>query len=333
MSLDLKQNQNLLELNSFRLPSRAQYFCEVTCVDDVLAASEFARSKQIPVWVLGGGSNVILTEHIPGLCLQIAIKGRSIDGNTVTLGAGENWHETVLFTLDGGLSGLENLALIPGQVGAAPMQNIGAYGVELAESLLRVKGVELQSKQVFEFAREDCQFGYRDSVFKRAKAARYVITEVELALDHNFVPRLEYAGIQAQLGARTLSAKAVCDAVIELRTSKLPDPAICGNAGSFFKNPVVSSEHYQSLQALLPGIQGFNEADGVKVSAAVLIEACGLKGKIFGGARVSERHALVLENAGHAVAEDVLHLASRIQLEVQTRFNVQLEIEPRVIPE
>jgi UDP-N-acetylmuramate dehydrogenase len=333
MSLTLEQNYDLKSLNTLGVPARAEYFCRVHDVDEVHEAIAWARTHKQPISILGGGSNVIMRSTLPGLCIQVALSGRRVQANRVSLAAGESWHQSVLFSLDQGLSGLENLALIPGQVGAAPIQNIGAYGVELAEHLLAVHGISLTTGEAFSLTKAECQFGYRDSVFKRRRDQLQLITEIELVLNQDYEPRLEYAGILDQLGNQEVTPQNVCRAVIQLREAKLPNPREVGNVGSFFKNPLVTQQRFTQLQEIDQHLVGYRDQQGIKLSAAYLIDQCGLKGVRQGGARVSNQHALVLENAGEATGEDVLALAQRVAEQVVARFGVQLEIEPRVLPD
>lgn len=333
MSLKIDQDYDLKSLNTLGVPARAEYFCQVHDLDEVQEAIAWARSQHQPISILGGGSNVVMREKLPGLCLQVALSGRSIESNRIKLAAGENWHQSVLYSLEQGLSGLENLALIPGQVGAAPIQNIGAYGVELAEHLTAVQGIRLDTGEAFRLNRDECQFGYRDSVFKRAKEHSQLITEVELELNWDYEPRLEYAGILDQLGAKQVTPENVCQAVIQLRQTRLPNPINSGNAGSFFKNPVITTELFQQLKQKDEQLVGHQDKQGMKVSAAYLIDQCGLKGARRGGAQVSQQHALVIENAGNATGDDVLELARLVTEKVMARFDILLEMEPRVLPE
>jgi UDP-N-acetylmuramate dehydrogenase len=313
------------------VPCTAEFFCTVRSDQDILEARAFAEARRLPIHLLGGGSNVVLRGNLPGLTLHVGLKGREVVGSSVRIQAGEEWHETVLFSIKQQLFGLENLALIPGQVGAAPIQNIGAYGVELSEAVSRVSGIELGSGEPFEFDRDACEFGYRDSLFKRSAAERFLITSVQLDLSNLYEPRLEYAGIREALGESEITAENVCDAVINIRQSKLPDPAVVGNAGSFFKNPIVEESLYAKLKQELPTLNAYEEGARFKLSAAFLIDACELKGFQIGGARVSRQHALVLENASNASGADVLALAKEVQAQVEARFNIRLEVEPRIL--
>lgn len=334
MTLNLEQRFDLTKYNSFSVPCTAEYFCSVSSVEEILEARAFAHEQGLPISILGGGSNVVLRSNLPGLCVHVKVDGLQTDRCIVKAGAGENWHQLVLNTVQQELSGLENLALIPGLVGAAPIQNIGAYGAELSEFVVSVQGIELVSGEGFEFSRADCEFGYRDSLFKHSSREQYLITHVTLSLNTTFTPRLGYQGLEEALEQLNseLSAAAVAEAVTRLRRSKLPDPAEYGNAGSFFKNPTVHKEALDKLLELDPTLQGRVQGEHYKLSAGQIIDLCGLKGLRSGGARVSEKHALVIENAGNATGGDVLALATRIQHEVKTRFDLELEIEPRILP-
>jgi UDP-N-acetylmuramate dehydrogenase len=318
------------------LDVNAEYYVAVTNSVELLEAIDFARTNTLSVFVLGGGSNIVLLQNVSGLCLHIAIKGFEQEGRLVHVGAGMNWHQLVLSTLEAGLFGLENLSLIPGQAGAAPIQNIGAYGVELSERLVTVSYVDLQTGASHELDASGCEFGYRDSVFKHALKDQAIITSISLALDDNFKPRLGYAGIEDYLADRgdPITAMAVSKAVCAIRRHKLPDPGRVGNAGSFFKNPVVSDQLLQRLKSKDGNIPAYAEAAGhFKLSAAYLIEQAGLKGLQVGNAMGSDRHALVIQNNGNATGSDVRQLAREVQNRIKARFDIELEIEPRLIPD
>ena len=328
MALKLEQNVDLTKFNSFGVTCHAEWFVAVASVDQLLEASEFAKAKRLPLTILGGGSNVVLPLRLPGLCLHMDMHGVEFVGSGVWAAAGESWHGLVKKSLQQELSGIENLGLIPGQVGAAPIQNIGAYGVELADCLVAVEGLELSSGMPFRLSRAECELGYRTSLFKREAGSGLVVTAIELALNQDFKPQLEYQGLRQTLGDTEPTAVRVFEAVCRLRESKLPDPAIRGNAGSFFKNPVVSEQHYRALSSEFHQLLGRSQAEGYKLAAAQLIELAGLKGEQVGGAKVSEQHALVLENAGGATGEDVIALARKVQEKIAARFDLVLEIEP-----
>ena len=300
--------------------------------EDVLSLPPFNPARDL---VLGAGSNVILASDVPGTVYLNRMSGREIvdqtsDHTLVEVGAGENWHLLVDWSLERGLSGLENLSLIPGLAGAAPIQNIGAYGVELSSVLERVTAWDWRRSTWVSLGRED-----RDSLFKSLGPDRYLVTSIRLKLAQSFVPQLGYAGLQQELSAMGISrpsARDVSDAVCRLRRRKLPDPAMIGNAGSFFKNPLVSADQAAALTEQHPGLPCWPDNDGrVKLSAGWMIECCGLKGRNQGDAAVSEQHALVLINRGAATGADIVKLARQVQDAVAQRFGIQLEIEPKLV--
>lgn len=328
----------LRERNTFRVEARARRLIEIV---DAAALPQALANESVPPMVLGGGSNLLFAGD-PAATL-VALTGDrseivSDDDATaiVRVDAGMPWHALVMAMLARGLNGLENLALIPGTVGAAPIQNIGAYGVEVRERIHAVEAFEPASGRHTRFAPSDCEFVYRDSLFKR-EPDRFVVTAVEFALSRDPAVHVEYAGIRDELVAMGIDGAAtptqVADAVIRLRRRKLPDPALIGNAGSFFKNPIVPLEQAESLQAeyaALPVFRGDAESTR-KLSAAWLIDACGWKGHRDGDAGVSEKHALVLVNHGGATGLQLLDLARRIADSVRERFGVGLEPEPRIV--
>ena len=333
------RNASLKHLNSFSVEARAARLLELESEQDL---HEFAAEHQFDAaddLILGGGSNILFAGDVEGSVILNRVTGRKIidesaTGVLVEALAGENWHQLVLWSLDQGLSGIENLSLIPGLTGAAPMQNIGAYGVELADVLESVKVLDLETGSFHEFTRPECRFAYRDSRFKSPDAGRYLITAVRLRLQRSFTPRLEYAGIATELeaaGVNQPTAKQVSDAVIRIRQRKLPDPAIIGNAGSFFKNPVVGRQTADSLAAKFGDLPIFKQHDGSsKLSAAWMIDDCGWKGHREGDAGVSDQHALVLVNYGSASGRHLLDLANAVADSVQDRFGVELIPEPRI---
>jgi UDP-N-acetylmuramate dehydrogenase len=340
-SYRIVENARLDARNSFGVHATAPMLVEVA---DALALPElfgYAMLRDGPVLVLGGGSNLLFAGDPPGTALSLTAQGIAIiedDGSTaiVRADAGVGWHDCVLWTLGHGLCGLENLALIPGTVGAAPIQNIGAYGVEVRECIHAVDAFDRRSGGFVRFSAGDCAFAYRDSLFKR-DPERYVVTAVEFALSRTPAPKLEYAGIGEELQAMgidgTPRAAQVAEAVIRIRQRKLPDPAVLGNAGSFFKNPIVpvaQAEALLSQHASMPSFRGRDD-DTRKLSAAWLIDQCGWKGHRDGDAGVAPQHALVLVNHGSATGAQLLELARRIAASVQQRFGVAIEPEPRII--
>jgi UDP-N-acetylmuramate dehydrogenase len=350
---------DLTPLNTLRLPATARAAWQLENVDELEPLGRFLDDRAAaagtaapaPI-VIGGGSNLLIARDLAEPVIIVRTRGRRIvhdDGERVVveLAAGEPWDDVVRWTLERGLSGLENLALIPGTAGAAPWQNIGAYGVELSESVVAVDAWHLRQHRLRSFDNDDCAFGYRDSIFKRVAVDTWLIVAVRLALSRRHVPRIEYGEIRAELGiggqktsdpARPPSARAIADAVTRIRRRKLPDPAVIGNVGSFFKNPLIDAENAARLRATIaarcpastpPPVHA--AGDRFKVSAAWLIEACGWKGHRDGDAGVSPGHALVLVNHGRARADQVLGLARRIQASVFERFGIALEPEPRII--
>jgi len=335
MSLQLLSDFSLLAHNTFGFDARARHAMRIDSVDAAVALATDARIANMPQLVLGGGSNIVLTRDFDGVALIVGIAGKRVIGEDdgawlVEAGAGENWHDFVAWTLAQGMPGLENLALIPGTVGAAPIQNIGAYGLEMGERFERLSAVELATGERVDFDRAACAFGYRDSFFKRAGRGRFMITSVVFRLPKAWTPRADYADVARALeGAAKPDAQAIFDAVVAVRRAKLPDWTVLGNAGSFFKNPVVSAAAFATLQHREPGVVSYRQADGqMKLAAGWLIDQCGWKGRGIGGAAVHDRQALVLVNRGGATGAQVLELAEAIKRDVLARFDVELEMEP-----
>ena len=338
-ALTLLHDVSLRELNTFGIDAHAHTFVSVKTVADLEAIAADPQLSVLPRLILGGGSNLLLTKDVAGLVLHMVNTGCMVVGESeqqviVRVEAGENWHEFVQWTLSQGLPGLENLSLIPGSVGAAPIQNIGAYGSELAEFFHSLTFFDFQTGETRVLSREECRFGYRDSIFKHALRDRAVIVDVSFALPRQWQPNLVYAELAAELAIRAVSdpsAQDIADAVIAIRRRKLPDPAEIGNAGSFFKNPVVSREQHAQLLARHPQLVGYPQPDGsIKLAAGWLIDQCGWKGRSLGAAGVHERQALVLVNRGGATGQEILTLAERIRADVFRVFGVQLDPEPIV---
>ena len=333
----LKRDVPLHHLNTFGLPARAAWVAAITTPAQLAAWVAMPEWRYLERFVLGGGSNLILTGDFDGLVLHVRISGRQLIADEenawiVRAGAGENWHDFVCWTLEQGWPGLENLALIPGTVGAAPVQNIGAYGLEMAERFQALEAVDLTTGERITFDRRACRFGYRDSVFKQEAGGRYLITAVTFRLPKPWQPLTRYADVASVLEAKRIAhptARDIADAVIAIRSRKLPDPTRIGNVGSFFKNPIVDGAVFLRLAAGFPELPHYQQADGrVKLAAGWLIERCGWKGKQLGPVGVYEQQALVLVNGGGARGEDVLRLANAIQQSVQAMFGVTLEPEP-----
>ncbi len=335
----VEHDVDLRPYNSFGLPARARRLVRIGSDADlrwVINHPDWGRASK---FILGGGSNLVLTRDLQPLVLKVEVPGRRLlDGGDdwiVEAGAGEPWHELVMWTLQQGAPGLENLALIPGSVGASPVQNIGAYGVELKDRFHSVDAIDLMTGRLVQLGKDACHFGYRDSVFKQHLAGRSVILRVRFALPKRWVPELGYLDLQRAQDAAAVNEptpQQIADWVIAIRRAKLPDPALIGNAGSFFKNPIVSAEVCRQVIGREPNIVHYPLEDGrCKLAAGWLIDACGWKGKSIGGASVYEKQALVLINKGEARGGEVLTLAQAIQASVFARFGIRLEPEPVVI--
>jgi UDP-N-acetylmuramate dehydrogenase len=338
--LPVEARVNLRALNTFGLPAVAAQLVRVRSAADVRRVVDDPVLGLASKFILGGGSNVVFTRDPPGPVMKVEVAGRRLvqareDAWIVEFGAGENWHEAVAWSLAQGWPGLENLALIPGSVGAAPVQNIGAYGVELADRFESLDAVDLVTGRTVTLDREACHFGYRDSVFKRHLAGKSVITHVRLRLPRPWQPVLGYLDLQRRIeetGLAEPDAATIFEWVCAIRRAKLPDPARIGNVGSFFKNPVVSAEQCRDIIDRNPELVHYPMPDGsVKLAAGWLIDACGWKGKGVGGAAVYEKQALVLVNRGTATGGEVVTLARAIQESVYGRFGIRLEPEPVVV--
>jgi UDP-N-acetylmuramate dehydrogenase len=338
-TLRIEHRVSLRDANTFGLPALAGTLVRITRDADVRRVVDHPELGRAGKFILGGGSNVVLTRDVGAVVLKIEVPGRRLlaegaDAWIVEAGAGENWHDFVGWTLAQGWSGLENLALIPGSVGAAPVQNIGAYGVELKDRFDSLDAVDLVTGRSVTLDAAMCRFGYRDSVFKHALAGKSVITRVRFRLPRPWQPVLGYLDLErkvAETGNRTPDAATVAAWVTSIRRAKLPDPAVIGNAGSFFKNPVVSAEQCRDIIGRDPELVHYPMPDGsFKLAAGWLIDACGWKGKSVGRAGVYERQALVLVNRGGASGAEVLTLARAIQESVYGRFGIRLEPEPVV---
>ncbi|WP_076592035.1 UDP-N-acetylmuramate dehydrogenase [Herminiimonas arsenitoxidans] len=336
-SLPVQYNFSLRDLNTFGVQASAHAYLPVTSVDTLQDVKRDTDLVAMPRLVLGGGSNILLTRDFPGLVLHVGIKGIEIvdedaDATYVRAAAGENWHQFVQWTLAHGLGGLENLSLIPGSVGAAPIQNIGAYGIEIKDLFHSLTLFDFETGEQTTLNKAECMFGYRDSVFKHRLRDRAVVLDVTFALPKQWQPNLRYADVTNELAARSITqptAQDISAAVIAIRTRKLPDPAVIGNAGSFFKNPVVTTAQRDALLQRYPQMVNYAQPDGsVKLAAGWLIDQCGWKGKTAGAAGVYENQALVLVNRGGASGAEIAQLAAAIQADVAQRFDVQLEPEP-----
>lgn len=337
--MTIQKNTSLKKYNTFGVDAKAENFVVIKSIEDL---REVLNLKAYPdKFILGGGSNMLLTKDLDALVILIGLKGIEIvkEENShvvINVMAGENWHELVLWTLDNNLGGLENLSLIPGSVGSAPIQNIGAYGVELKDYFISCEVMEIATLHTKTFTREACKFGYRDSIFKNEAKGKFVITSVQLRLSSkNHDLHTSYGTINDELkrkGIENPTIKDISNAVIGIRQSKLPDPKILGNSGSFFKNPIVDEDMYNELQKKHPSIPSYKVSENaIKIPAGWLIESCGYKGKRFGDAGVHKNQALVLVNYGSATGKELLALATQIQKSVLKKFGIQIEAEVNII--
>ena len=337
--MQIKENYSLRHLNTFGIDVNCKYFAEFSSINELkeLLQSDYAKTGLL---VLGGGSNVLFTKDFDGLVLKNKLLGKEKldeDANNyyIKVGAGENWHQFVMYCIDNDYAGIENLSLIPGCVGASPMQNIGAYGVELKDVFHELEALNIESGELEKFSKEDCAFAYRESIFKKAAKGKYIICSVTFCL--HVIPqfKLGYGAILDELlrmKVRNATLKDVSNAVCNIRNSKLPKPEELGNAGSFFKNPVVLREKYESLKKEYPAIVGYEQEDGsTKLAAGWLIEQCEWKGKRIGDAGVHEKQALVLVNYKNAKGKDIYALSEKVQESVKEKFGIDLEREVNIV--
>lgn len=338
--MEIKEHVSLLLLNTFGLDAEARYFAVAESEEDLQKLLANPLYKEIPRFILGGGSNVLFTQNIDALVIHPGIKGIEVvmeDEQYIWLsvGGGEVWHDLVMHCVANGYAGIENLSLIPGTAGAAPMQNIGAYGVEVKDVIEEVRAVSIKTGELRIFTNEECQFGYRESIFKKELKDHYIITGILIRLNKTPEFHVEYGDIRKTLtdmGVADLSIQAVSQAVIQIRQSKLPDPAVIGNAGSFFKNPEIEQSHFDHLKLKFPALPGYPTEPGkVKVPAGWLIEQAGWKGFRDGQIGVHERQALVLVNYGGGKGEDIKELSEKIKASVADQFGVSLSTEVNFI--
>jgi UDP-N-acetylmuramate dehydrogenase len=338
MTVGLLAQVSLKPYNTFGIDVSARYFTQAHNDEEVRAALAQAHQLGVPVLVIGGGSNLLLTRDVDALVLHMASQGRRVlsdDGRRVVVEAeaGEAWHPFVQWSLQQGFCGLENLSLIPGTVGAAPMQNVGAYGVEIKDVFVGLTALDRETGELRDFSLEECAFGYRDSLFKR-HPGRWLILRVRFALSHVLQPHLDYGPVRQRLleqGVEQPTAQAISEAICSIRREKLPDPAELGNAGSFFKNPVVPAALVERIRAQYPGVVAYPQADGqVKLAAGWLIEQAGWNGHREGDAGVHRLQSLVLVNYGQASGGQMHALAQGIQADILARFGVELEMEPNL---
>ncbi|AOW20025.1 UDP-N-acetylmuramate dehydrogenase [Urechidicola croceus] len=335
--MNIQKNISLKPFNTFGVDVNASKFLDVKSISDLREV----LLKNHDVFILSGGSNLLFTKDIDKLVLHLNLKGIEVIKETnkyvyVKSQAGENWHEFVLWCIENGFGGLENLSLIPGNVGTSPIQNIGAYGVEIKDTFHKLKAIEINTGKRRVFKKKECNFGYRNSVFKNELKGKYIITSVIFKLrKKNHKLNTSYGAIQAELDNRGIdkpTIKDVSNVVIDIRNSKLPNPKEIGNSGSFFKNPVIAIDHFINLKNEYPNIPSYIISDlEIKVPAGWLIEQCGFKGKRFGNAGIHEKQALVLVNYGNATGKEVYQIAQNIQEAVKEKFEISLEIEVNVI--
>ncbi|MFO8086615.1 MAG: UDP-N-acetylmuramate dehydrogenase [Bacteroidales bacterium] len=338
--MKIVENASLKGLNTFGIDAKASVLVELQSEEDVISYLNEYGLKTDRSFILGGGSNVLFTRDFDGVVLTYVKKGIEVvtqedDYIYVKAAAGEEWDDLVQFAVDNGWGGLENLALIPGNVGAAPVQNIGAYGVEQKDAFFQLEAISIREQQKKVFSFRDCHFGYRDSIFKQEYAKKYIITSVTYRLNKNPVVRAEYGSLKRALDEKGMDhpdVKDIAAAVIGIRKSKLPDHKVNGNAGSFFKNPVVDREKYQKLKQQYPEMVSFEMSENQwKLAAGWLIEYCGWKGKAVGHAAVHRDQALVLINLGKANGSEVIHLARLIRMSVEKQFGIKLEYEVNIL--
>lgn len=332
----MQENVSLRHFNTFGLESRAQFFEEAESTAALADVIKNPLWQNTPKFILGGGSNILFTQDIDALVIKIAIKGIELvkeDKDFVWLhaGAGEKWHDFVMYCVEHNYAGVENLSLIPGTIGAAPMQNIGAYGVEIQDVVETVEAISMETAEMRTFSKEECLFGYRESIFKHDLKGKFIITGVIFRLNKKPVYHVEYGDIQktlAEMNVETPSIKAISDAVIKIRKSKLPDPAEIGNAGSFFKNPEISEDQFDKLKSDFPSVPGYPTIPGfVKVPAGWLIEQAGWKGYRDGDIGVHARQALVLVNYGEGSGDQIKALSEKIQKSIKEKYGIDLSAE------
>lgn len=341
--LTILENFSLRSFNTFHMDVRSQYYAEINCFEDFLDAIEsgqITKHSENGLLILGGGSNILFSKDYEGLILHINNKGieSHLDVNDsvlVTASAGENWHNLVTWCVGHGYGGLENLSLIPGNVGSCPIQNIGAYGVEVKDCIYSVAGINLKSGELRVFTRDQCEFGYRDSIFKHELKGEFAIWSVTFKLSLKADVHLEYGAIKQELSAMGIDQPGIADVskvVCDIRKSKLPDPILLGNAGSFFKNPTIDLKFAEILKETFPNLISYPQSgNNVKLAAGWMIEQCGWKGFRDGDAGVHQSQALVLVNYGNASGIDILTLAHKVQNSVYERFGVKMEMEVNIV--
>lgn len=345
--MNFQENISLKPYNTFGVEAKTQYFAEVNSEEELVEVLQQYKNlhvenpQRLPIMFLGGGSNILFTKDFEGLVIKLNLKGiseemMSEDEVLVTAKAGENWHQFVMYCLEKNYGGLENLSLIPGNVGTSPMQNIGAYGTEIKDTFVGCKVLNLETLQIESFDKEQCKFGYRDSIFKQEGKGKYVILEVTFALTtkkHKI--KTDYGAIKSELEKMDIENPTIQDvskAVVTIRQSKLPDPNVTGNAGSFFKNPTIPKKQFEDLQKKFPGIHFYPTGDMVKIPAGWLIENCGWKGKQIGNVASHELQALVIVNkTGNATGKEIFDFSTMIIDSVKEKFGIELEREVNMV--
>ena len=338
--MNIIENYPLLKLNTFGVDVKAKYFTSINTINELIELTKTNVFKNLALLILGGGSNILFTKDFDGLVILNNIKGKEIiDQNQqsifLKIGAGENWHELVMYCVENGWGGIENLSLIPGNTGTAPMQNIGAYGVEIKETFIELEALEISSGKIVKFNNSDCEFGYRESVFKNKMKNQYIILNITLELKKNPVLNINYGDVKAILESQNIknpAIKEVSNAIISIRQSKLPDPKKIGNSGSFFKNPIVSLIQLELVKKKYPNVVNYeiNENE-FKIAAGWLIERAGWKGKKFNNYGIHEKQALVLVNYGLANGMEIFELSEKIILDIKDKFGITLEREVNII--
>ena len=322
--------------NTFGIEARCRRFIEFETEEEAVEVARILRTSGCPYIIIGGGSNLLLTHDFDGIVVRSAIKGHCFeDGNRMVCGSGETWDDMVAVSLEAGYYGMENLSLIPGDVGASAVQNIGAYGVEAKDLILCVEAIEIATGKPCEFSNEACEYGYRQSRFKQAWKDKYLITRVTYQLSWIFEPHLDYGNIRQELERRGITsptAQQLRQTIIDIRNAKLPDPQVTGNAGSFFMNPVVSRDKYEQLAAQYENMPHYMiDADHEKIPAGWMIDQCGWKGRNLGRAGVHEKQALVLVNLGGATGQEIVDLCHAIQHDVKERFGIDIYPEVNIV--
>ena len=315
--------------NTFGIEAKCARFLEYTSEEEAQQVAEFLQASTTPYIIIGGGSNLLLTRDIEGIVVRSGIKGVSIDDDRMTCGSGEVFDEMVERALEAGLYGMENLSLIPGDVGASAVQNIGAYGVEAKDFISTIEAVEIATGKVRVISNQECEYSYRQSRFKHDWKNRFLITRVTYQLSHHFVPHLEYGNLRHTQGA---TPSVLRQTIIDIRNAKLPDLKVLGNAGSFFMNPIVPRSQFEALMERYPEMPHYEvDPEHVKIPAGWMIEQCGWKGKVLGRAGVHDKQALVLVNLGGATGQEIVDLCQTIQRDVKTKFGIEIKPEVNII--